>query len=375
MQGGAAHRSTGQTHRLEKGVGSQHTGAAHLNDDVQQLCRFFLGGIFIGHRPPGHLGGGAQLLPLCQIVDLDDDAVDAAGQFFPPVTHGADKVKNGLHIAGDDIRFHHFTAMFFQIFQRLRMGLEAQLPCVLHIEAEHTQLALGTDAAVQLAQRACGGISGVGKQLLPGGLPLGIQPVKDLVGHIDLAADPQMFVVGVHSHGHIKNGLDVFGDIFAHMTVAPGSTQNELSIFIFQTDRKAVDFQLHGVFHLREAFLHAPVKIPDLLKGKHILQALHGIGVAHLFKALQHRTDHPLGGRIGSGKLGILCLQLPQTALHFVIFKVGDFGRILVIIAPRVVKQLFGELLHLLLNVLHGLHTPVAEYSDYTTILPVRQRF
>ena len=82
--------------------------------------------------------------------------------------------------------------------------------------------------------------------------------------------------------------------------------------------------------------------------------------MAHFFKAFQYGTDHPLCGRIGPCILGILSLQLPQAALQFIVFKVGNFRRILVVIPPCVIKQLFGKLLHLLLDFLHDLHAPVA---------------
>ena len=138
VQRGPADGGSRQAHRLKHGVGSQHAGAAHLDDDVQQSGGLFLRGKFIGHGPPGHLCGGAQLLPLGQVIELDNDAVNAAGQGVPPVAHGADEVENILHIPGDDIRLYNFTAHLFQVLQRLVMGAEAQLPGVLHIEAEHT---------------------------------------------------------------------------------------------------------------------------------------------------------------------------------------------------------------------------------------------
>ena len=55
VQGGTAHGSAGQAYWLEHRVGGQHAGTSNLDDDVQQLGRFFLGRIFVSYRPPGHL--------------------------------------------------------------------------------------------------------------------------------------------------------------------------------------------------------------------------------------------------------------------------------------------------------------------------------
>ena len=76
--------------------------------------------------------------------------------------------------------------------------------------------------------------------------------------------------------------------------------------------------------------------------------------MAHLLKALQYSTDHTLGGGIRPGKLRIFRFQLPQAYLHFVIFKVRDLRRVFVIIPPGMIKQLFGQLLHLFLDIHHG---------------------
>ena len=165
------------------------------------------------------------------------------------------------------------------------MRFETHLPRILHVEAENGQLALGADAAVQLAQRARGGVAGIGKKLLTGGFPLGIEPLKDLDGHINLAPHPKTLVPGFHFQRDIKDGAKIFGDVLPHFAVAPGSAQNEATVFIFQTDRKAVDLELHGVFRFWKALLHPAVELPDLVKGKHILQALHGIGVVYLLES------------------------------------------------------------------------------------------
>ena len=48
-----------------------------------------------------------------QVVDLDNDAIDAAGQCVPLIAHLSNKIQNGFYIAGNSIRLNYFTTQAF----------------------------------------------------------------------------------------------------------------------------------------------------------------------------------------------------------------------------------------------------------------------
>ena len=52
-----------QTHRRQVCFGGQHTGAAHLNDDILHHSGLLLRRILIGRRPAGKFGRTAELCP------------------------------------------------------------------------------------------------------------------------------------------------------------------------------------------------------------------------------------------------------------------------------------------------------------------------
>ena len=91
----------------------------------------------------------------------------------------------------------------------------------LQVENKDGQRAGGGHLGIQLAQRACGCVAGIGHQGLAVGLALGIEPFEHLAGHIDLAAHGEIQRFG-QGQGNIEYGTDVLGHVLAGGSVAAG---------------------------------------------------------------------------------------------------------------------------------------------------------
>ena len=84
VQSGAFDGDTADLHRLEHGIGRHGSGAANVDNDVEQGRHCFFAGILVGQRPTGILAGEAQFLLQGQRVDFNDQAVDLIGQMVAP---------------------------------------------------------------------------------------------------------------------------------------------------------------------------------------------------------------------------------------------------------------------------------------------------
>src|ERR1700756_3866751 len=76
VERGAGDGGSGEENRFEFGDRYQRARAADLNGDILEPGRGLLAGILVGDRIARRFGGGAEPLPLFEVVDLDDRAVD-----------------------------------------------------------------------------------------------------------------------------------------------------------------------------------------------------------------------------------------------------------------------------------------------------------
>ena len=99
---------------------------------------------------------------------------------------------------------------------------------------KETQGPLGGDFGVDLAQGARRSIAGIGIGLLACRLGRGVQGGEFLMPQIDLAADfddvrPTRTRQPL---GDVRNGPEVFGDVFSHPAIAPGRPLNQNAFFV-----------------------------------------------------------------------------------------------------------------------------------------------
>ena len=321
VEGGIGDRCARQTDRTNHRLGGQHAGASHLNDDILHHGLLDLRGILVRRSPPGELGGRTQGSALLKVVDLDHRAVDIEGEALPGIVDlidpGDDLLGIGIEFRPDNLEF-----AFLQVFQGLLMAGKFHALGHLDIENQDIQLAPGGDFGVELSQRACGGVPGIGKEGLALGFPLLVELMEDGFGHEHLAPDNEPGGGIGNGHGNGADGFQIFCHILAHLTVAPGGTPDKHAVLVFQRHGQTVDLGFHGKFGTGIGFLHLFKKLLQLLHGEHILQAHQRDGVLYLLELTQRLAAHPLGGRLGQRQVRVLRFQLLQLPHQAVILKI-----------------------------------------------------
>ena len=149
-------------------------------------------------------------------------------------------------------------------------------------------------------------------------------------------------------HGDGADGLKIFRYILADQAVAARCAADELSVDIFQRDGETVDLRLDGVFRVRLLLAHVRVKVPQLVIGKHVLQAFQRDGVAHLDKFAQRLPADAARRTEGRGVLRVLRLQFFQSAQLVVIVIIAHFGVVEHVVKISGVFQLPCELFNFL---------------------------
>ena len=230
------HRRSCKAHRAHNSLRRQHTGSAHLHNDILHHGRFDLRRVLIGNCPLGALCRRTHALPLGKVADLDDSTVNIAGKLLPIFVNGHYMI-NDLrcivqHSGRNDLEFQ--VAQKCQGFSVIR---KFDTFCQLHIEDVDVQLTAGSDFRIQLAKRTGCGVSGVGKQRLTLRLLTLVQQGEALLGHEHFATDNEPLRCALKGHRDRRNGLEVLRHIFAYIAIATGRTTDKLSVFIFQRHR------------------------------------------------------------------------------------------------------------------------------------------
>ena len=233
------------------------------------------------------------------------------------------------------------------------MGSEGLPLRPLDVEHRDVQAAGGGHPGIQLAQGPGGGVPGVGEQGLPPALPLLVQGVEHLFGHIDLPPDdePGGGVRDAQRDG--PDGPQVLRHILPHLAVPPGGPPDEQAVLILQGHRQPIHLGLHVVLRPRDGGADPLVKLAQLVIVEHILKGFQGDLMDHLLEGLQGLPPYPLGGRVGGDELRVLPLQLLQPAQLVVIVVVRHGRGVLDIVFIISLFQLPAQGLELL-EMVHG---------------------
>ena len=350
MQRGVGDGGSRQAHGAYHRLGGQHAGAAHLDHDLLHHGGLDLRGVLIGRGPTGELCCGTQPLPLGKVVHLDHRAVNVADQLLPVfvdgIDLGVDFLGPGQAAVGNDLEFP-----LLQIVQRLTVAGEGDPVSQLNVENIDIQSPFCRDFRVQLAQRACGGVSGVGKERLALLLLAGVELLKAFLGHENLAPDDEPGRGVFNAHGDGTDGFQVFRHILANVAVTPGGTPDKLAVYVFQRHGQSVDFRLHGEAGASFAFQHPAEKTVQLFHAEHILKAHQRHRMGHFFKLTQGFAAHPFGGRIGFCQLRVGLFQVLQLPQQVVIFKILHLGVIQHVILVIRLGQDLGQFLNSMFRV------------------------
>ncbi len=155
---------------------------------------------------------------------------------------------------------------------------------------------------------------------------------------------------------NIPDGARVGGHVLANRAVAARRRQHELPALVAQRAGQAVDLGLRGhrdkgVRRQAEESLHPGDELRHIPFREGILEAEHGPGMRDLGEAGGRRRAEPLRRRIRPHQLREARLELAVLAHERVIFGVGNFRRVLVVIQLVVPRDLPREPCHPLARV------------------------
>ena len=325
----------------------QHARAPHLHDDILQHGLLDLRRVFEGRRPARELRRAAEPLAPGQTVELHDGSVDIIRQLIAGLAELGDQLLRFVHIAAERVRYDlEFERP--QIVERFAVRPERDALCQLQVEDENVELPLCRHARVQLAQRARRGVARVSKQRLAELLLLGVERFKAGTGHEDLAAHDETRGRAGQRHGDGADGLQILRHVLTDEAVAAGRAADKAAVHVFQRHGQPVDLRLDGVFRVRLLLAHMRIEVPQLVKGKHVLQALQRDGVAYLDEFAQRLPADTACRAERRGILRVLCFQLLELAELVVIVIVAHLRVIEHVVEISGVLKFPGQLFDLL---------------------------
>ena len=196
-----------------------------------------------------------------------------------------------------------------------------------------------------MPHRSGGGIARVGEERLALSRQLGVEPLKTTLRHVHLAPDLERgweFRRDRHGERNTGNGLDVGGDVFTDIAVAPGRSDAVAAVLVEEAHGQAVDLQLGDILELdvSQRPTHPLVEFANLLALERIGQAEHRRAMSDLGEGVGGRTPDPLRRRVRRDQLRILRLELDQLAEQRIVLGVGDLGMVEHVVLPiRAIDQ------------------------------------
>ncbi len=229
----------------------------------------------------------------------------------------------------------------------------------------------GRHFGFELPHRACGGIARIRKHGKSLGFALFVhllergQRHQQFSAHFKIRRDtgfPQLFFW--NGKRHRAHGAHVERDVLAHTAVAASDSAHQLAVFIDQSQRHAVEFQLTNVVHVAMAaeLVHAALPVPQFFFAVGVVERQHGRRVRYFDEPLARLAAYALRWRIRRNQRRMLCLQIFQLAHQLVEFGVADLGIVDNVVQVFVVANLFAQRFDLFFGVfVRGNHRP--DYS------------
>jgi len=360
VQGRVAHRGAADEHRLQLRDRRQLAGAADLHVDVQQQRGLLLRRVLVRDGPARLARLEAELRLLRTVVELVDDAVDVERQ---RVTARGDRlvVRDQAFGALDDAAVV-VDRQAHLLEHRAQTVLRAwNLPALDLAErvGEEAQRPFRRLARVELAHHAGGRVARVHKSLLTLRTALD-QLALTLVERLEVVTPHEHFAAhldhrrlrrlgAAQSFRHGRDHAHGVGHVLAGLAVAAGRGLHQFAALVAQADRQAVELELGKVSQRRrvvgerERLAHAGVELLGAgRRGVGLgVDRQHRHLVAHRPQAVEHRTDHALGRRIGCQQPGLRGLDRLQFLEQLVVFGIGDLRRVERVVEMRVALQ-FG---------------------------------
>ncbi len=361
---GGLHHHAADGHGRQARVGDHRAGAADIDEDLQQLRVGFDGGEFVGDGPARVARHHAELLLLPAVVDLDHRAVNVEGD-AEALLLALVAVRLGLlqrrHRAGewtDREAPGGQPGQHFALAGRLRRVADRA-----DLVGQEGERACGGATGIFLAQRARGGVAGVGEEARrrPGTqrflLEAGVERLEVRAQHIDLAAN--LYQLGqwgaialAQSLRHVLDGAHVGRDVLADSAVAAGQGLGEPAALVDEVHAEAIDFRLADVGEdgVGQQALGALLPGAQLVGRAHVGEAEHRRDVAHLGEGGGGLAHHALRWRIGRHERGVRRFERLQLAHQVVVLGVRHDGAVADVIGVggqlQARAQLLGALAH-----------------------------
>jgi hypothetical protein len=266
-----------------------------------------------------------------------------------------------------------------QPFDLVHVGREVEPPDRADPVEPTRERPFGRQRRIELADRAGGGVAGVGEGRFAG---LGAALVQRFEGGDRQVCLPPHFdqLGGVLDLQRDRaDRAQVLGHVLADPAVAAGGAAHQDPVLVGKGDREAVDLRLGRVAELRGGDVHSlqvvgdPVlPTPQLLLVAGVAEREHLLQVLDLLEAVERRRPDPLRRRIRRPQLRVLLLQRPQLVQQRVVLVVADLRVVEDVVEVVVVGEDLPQLRRPLLG--RCAHAVVAVAASISSKLQPRRR-
>ena len=169
MQSGHCHSRPAHKHRFQNCKRGHAARAPNRDLDVGEHRRAFLWRELEGNRPSGSTGGGAQHLPLSEIVDLNHHPVNFISEVVAMMLPMLTVSDHCIEIFEDPHLRIDRKSQSRQKFQAVMMGCDDRPSLHLtHLIGPHLKSACGCYPMILLTQAACGSVTWIHKTMFTG---------------------------------------------------------------------------------------------------------------------------------------------------------------------------------------------------------------
>ena len=278
----------------------------------------------------------AQVLLEVQAVDLDYRAVAAVVQVIfglEPLLVEVHGLFGGGYAAVVGVRLEaHLRQEGQPLPVSFRNGAFGPAEAVY----EDVQGTLGCEPWVELAQRAGGGVAGVGVRWEALLSPLFIEALEGGLREQHLAARLEPGGrAGPNAQRHASDGAQVQRYVFAGGAVAASRAAHEHAVLVGEGDGEAVVLELADKIEVAalQRVCGAAVPRHELVFVEGVAEAEQRHGVAHLLEAARRLGADALRGRVRRDEVRVLCFQSEQLVQQRVELGVADLR-----LVPHVVQ-------------------------------------
>ena len=149
MQGRPTDSAAGDEHRLQFRHGRQRAGAAHLHSDLLEHRLGLFGGVLVGDRPTGSLGGGTALLAQSHGVEFDHRAVGFVIEIMAHPVQFVDRRHQIVMRAAGPNPFRRREPKLIQPIQHLHLRSRHLAAHFAQTIQEHAQRPFGNDLWIE----------------------------------------------------------------------------------------------------------------------------------------------------------------------------------------------------------------------------------